>query len=70
MVVTDLKDKIRRVFPKEQANVVEEVLSLFYENVKINDFNELKAIVKELAIAQKELAEAQKRTEKKVEELA
>ncbi|MDY6863912.1 MAG: hypothetical protein SV062_13115 [Thermodesulfobacteriota bacterium] len=37
--------------------------------MKTGDFNELKEIVRELTITQKELAEAQTRTEVKVGEL-
>ncbi|MCX7678281.1 MAG: hypothetical protein N2316_03590 [Spirochaetes bacterium] len=39
-------------------------------HVTKEDFTELKNIVKELSLSQKELAEAQKRTEQRVEELA
>jgi hypothetical protein len=62
--------KVRKVFPPEQAEVLEEMVDLLDELVKVGDFNELKAIVADLARAQKELAEAQKRTEQRLEELA
>ncbi|MCX7614096.1 MAG: hypothetical protein N2Z40_07780, partial [Caldimicrobium sp.] len=69
--------KIREVFNPEQAEVLEELFDFLDELVKASDFNELKAIVKELAEAQKEtekkvseLAEAQKRTDEKLKELA
>ena len=61
---TEIKTKLSRVFAEEQARVLTEVISEAYnELVKARDFNELKDIVKELA-------EAQKRTELRVEELA
>ncbi|MDW7999071.1 MAG: hypothetical protein RMI30_06450, partial [Thermodesulfovibrio sp.] len=63
MAIIELKEKIRKNFPMNQAKVLEEVVDLVDETVKVKDFNELKAIVKELA-------EAQKKTEQRVEELA
>ncbi len=80
--VTDMASKLESVFSKRQARVLTEVITNAYN--KVSDFNELKAIVKELAEAQKrtenrveglaerveELAEAQKRTENRVEGLA
>lgn len=74
----EIKKKLEKVFGKRQAAALSEVLVDAYgELVKSSDFNELKAIVKELAEAQArteqrvgELAEAQKRTEQRVEELA
>ena len=60
----EIKKKLEKVFDKGQATVLSEVISDAYSDlVKTSDFNELKGIVKELA-------EAQKRTEIKVEELA
>lgn len=46
------------------------MIGLLNDLVKASDFNELKGIVAELATAQKELAEAQKRTEERINELA
>ncbi|MBS1248779.1 MAG: hypothetical protein MAG431_00341 [Chloroflexi bacterium] len=74
----DLTHKFETVFEPPQAAILAEVVTDAYsELVKTGDFNELKAIVKDLAEAQKrteskveELAEAQKRTESKVGELA
>ncbi|ODS34553.1 MAG: hypothetical protein SCARUB_00288 [Candidatus Scalindua rubra] len=74
----DRKRKLEKVFDKKQVTALVEVIEEAYsELVKSGDFNELKGIVKDLAEAQKrteikveELAEAQKRTEIKVEELA
>jgi DNA repair ATPase RecN len=70
--------RLSRHFPPDQASVLAEVIEEAHtELVKTGDFNELKDIVRDLAEAQKrtevkveELAEAQKRTEVKVEELA
>jgi DNA repair exonuclease SbcCD ATPase subunit len=76
-VVVQIKKKLGQVFSEEQASVLSEVITDAYRTlVKSDDFQELKAIVKDLAEAQKqtelkvgELAEAQKRTEQKVGEL-
>ena len=74
----NVRRKLERAFPGEQASVLAEVITDAYSDlVKTGDFNELKGIVRELAESQKrtelsveELAEAQKRTELRVEELA
>lgn len=74
---TEIKAKLSKVFDEEQAKVLTEVIVDAYDElVKVSDFNELKDIVKELAEAQKrtelkveELAEAQKRTEEELREL-
>jgi DNA repair ATPase RecN len=73
----DLSIEFLRKLDKLQPELKEILYSLFEElekhrekSVSKDEFNELKAIVKELALSQKELAEAQKRTEKRVEELA
>ncbi len=70
--------KLETVFERPQAAVLGEVITDAYSDlVKTGDFNELKAIVRDLALAQnrteqrmEELAEAQQRTEQRVEELA
>lgn len=70
--------KLSAVFEPQQAKVLTEVITEAYSDlVRARDFNELKEIVRELAEAQKrtelrveELAEAQKRTEQRMEELA
>ncbi len=82
---TEITRKLEAVFNPHQAIVLAEVVTDAYDDlVKTSDFSELKAIVRELAEAQKrtegrigrlettvaELAEAQKRTESRVEELA
>ena len=67
----ELNKRFDRVFDKKQAKVLAEVFVGAYSDlVKASDFNELKAIVKDLAKSQRELAEAQKGTELKIEELA
>ncbi|WNC22253.1 hypothetical protein RHG98_12820 [Thermosynechococcus sp. PP22] len=73
-----LEEKLRTAFSPEQAHLLAEVIREAYDDlVKAKDFNELKVIVADLAQAQKrteerleELAAAQKRTEERVEELA
>jgi hypothetical protein len=73
----ELNKRFDRAFDKKQAKVLAEVFVGAYSDlVKAGDFNELKAIVKDLAEAQKrtelkveELAEAQKRTEIELREL-
>ncbi len=74
----EIAKKLGAVFEAQQAVILAEVVTEAYSDlVKTGDFNELKSIVKELAEAQKrtetrmeELAEAQKRTETRMEELA
>ena len=62
--------KLETVFAQPQAAVLGEVITDAYNDlVKTDDFNELKAIVKDLAQAQGELAQAQNRTERRMEEL-
>jgi predicted nuclease with TOPRIM domain len=69
--VNQMKTKFVKVFSPEQAEVLSEVINDAYnELVKTSDFNELKDIVKYLGSKMGELAEAQKRTENRVEELA
>ena len=66
----DMERKLQGVFPKKQASVLADVITDAYnELVKTSDFNELKGIVKELAGAQKDLVEAQGRTEEEIKVL-
>ncbi len=59
----EITRKLETVFEQQQAVVLAEVVTDAYSDlVKTGDFNELKSIVKELA-------EAQKRTESRMEEL-
>lgn len=63
----DMERKLQGVFPKREASVLADVITDAYnELVKTSDFNELKGIVKELAGAQKDLVEAQGRTEEEI----
>ena len=83
-----LYEQLKTAFPKEAAEALAHVLSEVTEEIQNTvtkqDFAELKAVVRDLAEAQKrteervgslgvaveQLAEAQKRTEQRVEELA
>ena len=73
-----LEREFATVFDRKQSVVLARAITDAYaELVKTSDFNELKAIVKDLASAQKrtegrveELATAQQRTERRLEELA
>ncbi|MFQ5616980.1 MAG: hypothetical protein ACE5GO_11055 [Anaerolineales bacterium] len=67
----NVKYKLSRVFDDSQATVLAEVIHDAYSDlVRTSDFNELKEIVRSLAISQQRLATAQQRTEARVEELA
>ncbi|MBI3958281.1 MAG: hypothetical protein HY328_05680 [Chloroflexi bacterium] len=78
MQVENMTRRLIRVFAPEQATVLAETIHDAYADlVKTSDFNELKEIVRNLAQAQtrtesrmNELAEAQTRTESRMEELA
>jgi RNA polymerase-interacting CarD/CdnL/TRCF family regulator len=60
----ELTHKLEMVFERPQAELLAEVITAAYTDlVKTSDFNELKAIVRDLA-------KAQQRTERRVEELA
>ena len=73
-----MKTMFKKVFSAPQSEILARVIEDAYNSlVKTSDFNELKDIVKELAEAQKrteikieELAEAQKQTNKEIKELA
>ena len=75
---TRIREKLGHVFVNQQAEVLSEVIYDSYNAlVRADDFNELKGIVKELAEAQQrteqrveDLAESQQRTEQRVEDLA
>ncbi|MCX8069081.1 MAG: hypothetical protein N2738_01105, partial [Thermodesulfovibrionales bacterium] len=77
----EIYEELQSKFDNQTAQTLTRILTKIYEDMKTTvtrqEFYELHMIVKELAEAQKrteqrveELAEAQKRTEKKVEELA
>ncbi len=73
-----LTQRFEMVFDPRQSRVLAEVITDAYSDlVKTSDFNELKAIVRDLAVAQQrtearveELVVAQQRTEVRMEELA
>lgn len=72
MVTTQvLANHLETVFTPRQSRVLAEVITDAYSDlVKTSDFNELKAIVRDIAVAQQRIAAAQERTEARVEELA
>jgi len=72
-----IKERIARAFDPPQASVLNEVIDLHNDLVKVSDFSELKSIVKDLAQAQRrteervgELAQAQRRTEVALQRLS
>ncbi len=76
--IPSLTRRFEHVFNKKQASVLAESITEAYTNlVNTSDFNELKSIVKDLAEAQlrtetrmEELAQAQQRTETRMGELS
>jgi multidrug efflux pump subunit AcrA (membrane-fusion protein) len=71
MPTSDLISRLEREFTPGQARLLaEEIEGVSSDLVRARDFSELKDIVRNLGLAQQELAEAQKRTEARVEELA
>jgi myosin heavy subunit len=67
----ELKRKLETVFNEKQSSVLAEVINDAYSDlVKTSDFNELKGIVKELAEAQKSSEKRLTRLEVTVSELA
>ncbi len=77
LVQTEIAQKLQSAFEPQQAEVLLEVISLSYNNlVKVSDFTELKAIVRDLAESQKSMGEslealgiAQERTSNQLEEM-
>jgi hypothetical protein len=69
--INQMKTKFERFFSHEQSEVLSEVINDAYTDlVKTGDFNELKDVVKDIAVKMGGLAEAQERTEMRVGELA
>jgi hypothetical protein len=59
LVQTEIAQKLQSAFEPQQAEVLLEVISLSYNNlVKVSDFTELKAIVRDLAESQKSMGES------------
>lgn len=69
MTIKELKDRIEKVFPEEQAHVLSDIVELINHLVTREDFIELTQIVRDIAIEQRKLVEAQKKTEERVQEL-
>jgi hypothetical protein len=70
VTLESLTHRFEKVFERRQASVLAEAITDAYSDlVKTSDFNELKAIVKELAEAQQDLVEAQRRTEQSLNKL-
>lgn len=69
--VEKLTRRFEKVFEPDQATVLAESIVEAYDDlVKTSDFNELKAIVADLARDMQELSQAQQRTEMRMDELA
>jgi multidrug efflux pump subunit AcrA (membrane-fusion protein) len=69
--ISSIRTKLLEQFPEPQATLMATVFVESHDElIHRAEFNELTAVVKELAAAQHELAEAQQRTEARVEELA
>ncbi|MBU6277371.1 MAG: hypothetical protein KGQ61_12105 [Planctomycetes bacterium] len=69
--ISSIRTKLLAQFPEPQATLMATVFVESHDElIHRAEFNELTAVVKELATAQHELAEAQQRTESRVEELA
>lgn len=69
--IETLTRRFARVFEPQQAEMLAETITEAYtELVKTSDFNELKEIVRDLADSQRDLADAQERTEVRMETLA
>ncbi|MBM3955205.1 MAG: hypothetical protein FJ309_11415 [Planctomycetes bacterium] len=69
--ISSIRTKLLEQFPEPQATLMATVFVESHDElIHRAEFNELTAVVKELATAQHELAEAQQRTETRVEELA
>jgi len=69
-IYNDLRESFGEKPATKMAKVIKQIYDELSQTVTKDDFNSLKSIVLELGKSQKELAEAQKRTEAKVEELA
>jgi hypothetical protein len=65
----EIRRKLKTVFSEQQADVLATVGEEVIRPV-VDDLSELKAIVRDLAVSQKALAEAQQHTERRVGELA
>ena len=67
---TYFEHKFGPAFDKKQTRLLAEAMVEAYDDlVKTRDFNELKSLVRDIAVIQKELTTGQQRTEQRVEEL-
>jgi len=69
-IFEELKENFEPLAAKKLAEVLGKLYTEITNTVTKTEFKELKDLVSDLVKSQKELAEAQKRTEKRVEELA
>jgi len=69
-IYNDLRESFGEKPARKMAKVIKQIYDELSQTVTKDDFNSLKSIVLELGQSQKELAEAQKRTEARMEELA
>jgi hypothetical protein len=71
MTPTEMQQRLGQAFNERQANVLAEVIQAAYSDlVRTSDFNELKEIVRDLAVEQRKLAVAQQQTTQELAELA
>jgi hypothetical protein len=71
MAPTEMQQRLEQAFSERQASVLAEVIQAAYSDlVRTNDFNELKEIVRDLAVEQRNLAVAQQQTTQELAELA
>lgn len=69
--IPQIRNRLLEGFPEKQADLLAHVVIEAHDDlVNQADFHALTGVVKELADSQKDLAEAQRRTEERVEELA
>lgn len=68
--LTAMREQLMQVFPERQSALLAEVIyGASRDLVRADDFNELKEIVRDLAVAQRGLAAAQERTEERLDRL-
>lgn len=69
--LTEIRNRLQPSFTADQAELIANLhVEMHDQLVTPHDFAELRGVVEQLATSQQELAEAQQRTEKRVEELA
>jgi hypothetical protein len=69
--IPQIRNRLLEGFPEKQADLLAHVVIEAHDDlVNRADFHALTGVVKELADSQRDLADAQKRTEERVEELA